>query len=86
MSEQLLGSCRGYSPLCVSLTFVRQGLCFRDGSLVLPFVLVTNVLLFVLSLPLLFVEVEPSYQWGAAGRAPQAEPSVSSSRTSSHWK
>ena len=29
---------------------------------------------------------QPSYQWGAAGRAPQAEPSVSSSRTSSHWK
>ena len=57
MSEQLLGSCRGHSPLCVSLTFVKQGLCFRDGSLVLPFVLVTNVLLFVLSLPLLFVEV-----------------------------
>lgn len=57
LSEQLLVGCPGHSLLFVSLTFMRQKLCFSDGSLVRPFVPVTNMILFVLSLPLLFVDV-----------------------------
>lgn len=87
LSEQLLGSCCSHSPLCVFLTFVRRGLCFGDGSLVPPFVPVTNVLLFVLSLPLPFLEVARwyltfksnsfSFSWRPLVRSPKINCSAS---------